>query len=131
MNPPRGQPPQKHWLDLDFRRPPAPNCPPAGLPDPRAEMVRGRTNQHCRRNSNRVAPRPGRLTSPIQGQPSRTLITVISNHPAMPACPHCQTRMKFVRRIEIDPEIFVFYFVRCKHAETRVQAASEAEERAA
>jgi hypothetical protein len=39
--------------------------------------------------------------------------------------------MKFVRRIEIDPEIFVFYFVRCKHAETRVQAAPEAEERAA
>jgi hypothetical protein len=58
-------------------------------------------------------------------------MTVISNQPAVPSCPDCQKPMKFVRRIEIDPEIFVFYCARCKHAETRVQAAPEAEERAA
>jgi hypothetical protein len=41
--------------------------------------------------------------------------------------------MKLIRRIEIVPEVLVFYCVRCKHAETKVQerVASEAAERAA
>jgi hypothetical protein len=41
--------------------------------------------------------------------------------------------MKLIRRIEIVPEILVFYCAPCKHAETKVQepARLEAEERAA
>jgi hypothetical protein len=41
--------------------------------------------------------------------------------------------MKLIRRIEIVPEILVFYCARCKHSETKVQerAAAETEERAA
>jgi hypothetical protein len=70
------------------------------------------------------------LNSPHQRQPSRTP-TVISDQQAMPSCPDCQKPMQLIRRIEIDPEIFVFYCARCKRAETRVQAAPEAEERAA
>jgi hypothetical protein len=29
--------------------------------------------------------------------------------------------MKFVRRLEALPQIFVFYCSRCRHAETKVQ----------
>ena len=39
---------------------------------------------------------------------------------APPLC-HCQEPMKLVRRLELLPEIFVFYCERCKQAETKVQ----------
>src|SRR5262245_43631741 len=56
-----------------------------------------------------------------------------NDHAALPFCPHCRQAMKLIRKLEISPEVSVFYCALCKHAETRVQerCAPEAEERAA
>ena len=41
-------------------------------------------------------------------------------------CPHCRAKMQLVRRISLAdmPDLYVFYCVRCQHAETIKQEPS-------
>jgi hypothetical protein len=81
----------------------------------------------------RLMPGPGREIEPPAGTPPGDLIVsnfaVTTAHTAELTCSHCGGSMPLVRRIDLKgmPEIYIFYWSRCQHAETVKQERASRE----